>query len=85
MDSLTIYRNYSGTYSERPLGSNRSLHGKILKIVAVVADNARDTSFTQMNLRLRGGLGQRQYSLTKRTNDDGDSEPYVALIEFYKA
>jgi hypothetical protein len=85
LDSMTIYKNFPGTYSERPLGSNKFLQGKTLKIVAVITDIAKDTNITEMNLRLRGGLGLRQYALTKKVNEEGAVLPYIALIEFFKA
>lgn len=85
LDSLTIYKNYPGTYSERPLGSNKFLHGKTLKIVADIPDTGGETNIIEMNLRLRGGLGLRQYALTKKFGEEGGSLPHIALIEFFKA
>jgi hypothetical protein len=84
LDSLTIYKNYPGTYSERPLGSNKFLHGKTLKIVAFITDLAKETNIMEMNLRLRGGLGLRQYALTKKFGEGAGNLFYIALIEFFK-
>lgn len=84
LDSTTIVENLAGDFNETDLGTNNLLAGKVLRIVATIADTSQDTNFTSLTIHLKGGEENNDYPLSKTINEQGDSADYICRIEFFK-
>lgn len=78
-----VVQNIRGDFPETPLGTNNGLNGKKLSIVANVADTSQTTNLTSLTIHLKGGLENHDIPLFKTVDEDGGSEDYVCLIEFF--
>ena len=79
-----IVDDYKGSLPEKEIGNAEELDGRVLYINTIIADTSRDTNFTEMILRLRGGVTFREYVLNKEVKEEGDAQPYDCIIEFIK-
>jgi len=84
-DETPIEDQHAGSYNETPIDSNKNLQGKTLWITTTISDTSRDTNYTEMIIRLRGGVVFREYHLSKTVDKEGDSVPYICAIEFFKS
>ncbi|CAN5266545.1 hypothetical protein BH11BAC5_BH11BAC5_27960 [soil metagenome] len=83
LDNQVITQNLRGDYNENILGTNTALNGKKLSIVANVADTSRDTNLTSLTIHLKGGPETHDLPLFKTVDEEGGSEDYICLIEFF--
>jgi hypothetical protein len=83
LDDKVIAEKIAGDFPERSLGTNKELNGKKLSIVATVADTSRETDLTSVTIHLRGGATPNDFPLSKAVGDQGDSEDYLCLVEFF--
>ncbi|MEO9144168.1 MAG: hypothetical protein ABI237_01300 [Ginsengibacter sp.] len=83
LDKRVVVQNLAGDFSETPLGTNNQLNGEKLSIVANIADTSRDTNLTNLTIHLKGGVSPNNFPLCKTVNEQGDSEDYLCLIEFF--
>lgn len=84
LDDTIIAENHAGNFPSTILGTNKSLNGKKLSIVAVITDTSRKTNFTSLSIQLTGGISTDTHNLSKTVNDEGASADYLCLIEFFK-
>lgn len=85
LDDAILIDDQKGSLPEKEVGSNQTLNNKQLRIVSTVTDTAQDSNYTEMILRLRGGVVFREYTLSKTVDENGDSVPYLCVIHFVKA
>jgi hypothetical protein len=84
LNSTIVTENLSGDFAETILGTNNSLNGKKLNIVATIADTSRETNFTSLTIHLRGGAGPADFPLSKAVDEEGGSVDYLCIIEFFE-
>lgn len=75
-------KDHEGSLSETPLGTNRELSNKVLFITTTITDTSELSNFTEMIIRLRGGLVFREFHLSKIVDGDHQSVPYACRIKF---
>jgi hypothetical protein len=78
-----LVQNIRGDFAETPIGTNSSLNGKKLSIVANVADTSQTTNLTSLTIHLKGGAENHDIPLFKTVDEEGGSEDYLCLIEFF--
>ena len=83
LDNTPVVTDLPGDFPLMAIGTNASLHDKKLSIVANVADTSRDTNLTSLTIHLRGGDSPADFPLAKTVDEEGDSEDYLCLIEFF--
>ena len=83
LDDIIIVENLAGDFTETALGTNKQLNGKKLSIVATIADTSRETNLTSLTIHLKGGVAANDFPLSKTVDEEGDSEDYMCLIEFF--
>jgi hypothetical protein len=83
LDDATIVKNLAGDFTQKPLGTNKQLNGKKLSIAATIADTSRQTNLTSLTIRLKGGNSASDFPLSKTVDEEGDSEDYLCIIEFF--
>ncbi len=74
----------NGNFPETIIGTSDTLDGKILFITSTVTDTSRDSNFTELIIRLKGGRNAKRFPLSKTVNEEGQSVPYIAVIKFIK-
>jgi len=74
--------DHEGSLSETPLGTNRELSNKVLFITTTITDTSELSNFTEMIIRLRGGLVFREFHLSNTVEEDHQSVPYACRIKF---
>lgn len=84
IDNTVVVENHAGDLPVTALGTNNSVNGKKLRIVATITDTSRKTNFTSLSLRLTGGMSTDSFSLSKTVDEEGASADYLCLIEFFK-
>lgn len=84
LDDKIIIKNLAGDFGETALGTNIKLAGKVLRIVATIADTSRDTNFTSLTIHLKGGQENSDFPLSETVDKEGDSADYICRIEFFK-
>lgn len=84
LEGQDVVRNFDGSLPETIIGSNKDLQEKALTVVCTIADMSRDTNFTELRLRLKGGIMFQEYPLFAEVENEGDSVKYVCLITFFK-
>ncbi|MFT3703477.1 MAG: hypothetical protein QM802_13965 [Agriterribacter sp.] len=84
LDDAIIVENHAGDFHETIIGTNKSLNGKKLSIVANIVDTSRKTNFTSLSIHLKGGVTPNDFNLAKTVDDEGASVDYLCLIEFFK-
>jgi hypothetical protein len=84
LGNTVVAENHAGDLPAIVLGTNKSIHGKKLRIVATVTDTSRKTNFTSLSLRLTGGMDANSFSLSKTVDEEGASADYLCLIEFFR-
>jgi hypothetical protein len=82
LNDRVVENNYSGTYPETPLDSNKNLQDKTLFITSTISDTSDESNITEMVIRLRGGVAFREYHLSKEVAENHQSVPYVCQIKF---
>ena len=83
VDDTTLVQDLAGDFPITAIGTNASLNGKKLSVVANVADASRLTNLTSLTIHLRGGQSPADFPLAKTVDEEGDSEDYLCLIEFF--
>lgn len=83
VDDTTLVQDLAGDFPLTAIGTNASLNGKKLSVVANVADASRFTNLTSLTIHLRGGQSPADFPLAKTVDEEGDSEDYLCLIEFF--
>jgi hypothetical protein len=84
LDNTVVAENHAGDLPATVLGTNKSINGKKLRIVATITDTSRKTNFTSLSLRLTGGMSTDNFSLSKTVDEEGASADYLCLIEFFR-
>jgi hypothetical protein len=84
LDGKEIAKNHDGSFPETVLGSNKDLLAQTLTIVCTIADTSRNTNFTELRLRLKGGIIFQEYPLFAEVENEGDSVKYICIITFFK-
>jgi hypothetical protein len=83
LDDTVIAEKIAGDFAEKPLGTNKQLNGKKLSIAATIADTSQETNLTSLTIHLKGGVSANDFPLFKTVDQNGDSEDYLCLIEFF--
>ncbi|MDX6188871.1 hypothetical protein SGQ83_05885 [Flavobacterium sp. Fl-318] len=73
---------HSGNLPKTAIKENKLLHGKNLKIQAVITDTSKETNITSLTVKLSGGFITRTYPLYKMVDKEGESADYYCYIEF---
>jgi|SRR5687768_4557959 len=84
LEDEEIIKNHPGIFPVTEIGSNKELQRKILTIVCTIADTSRDTNFTEMRIRLNGGIIFMEFPLFATVETEGASVNYTCLITFFK-
>lgn len=82
LDDKVIAEKHAGNFGTTSLGTNQSIIGKKLGIVATIADTSEDTNVTSLKIELRGGMNPEDYNLSKSVSEKGRSIDYICNIEF---
>lgn len=77
-------KNHPGNLPETVLGSNKDLQAKTLTVVCVITDTSNDTNYTELRLKLNGGIMFQEFPLFAEVENNGDSVKYVCVITFFK-
>ncbi|SIS83695.1 hypothetical protein SAMN05421788_1011509 [Filimonas lacunae] len=85
LDDQVLIADQKGSLPEMKVGINQLLSNKELRVISTVTDTSQDSNYTEMILRLRGGVVFREYVLSKTVDENGESVPYLCIIKFYKA
>jgi len=85
LDNKIIIKNLAGDFGETALGTNIKIAGKVLRIVATIADTSQVTNFTSLTIHLKGGQENSDFPLSKTVDQEGDSADYICRIEFFKS
>ncbi len=83
IDDIKVVDGVNGYLPETVLGKNKDLNGKILIVACTISDTSRNTNYTELILRLRGGMTFREYHLFATVENEGDSVSYICIIHFY--
>lgn len=83
LNNQRIVDGVNGYLPEAIIGNNKELSGKTLIIACTIADTSRNTNYTELIIRIKGGISFREYTLFKNVEEEGDSVDYVCLIQFY--
>ena len=83
LDDTVLANAIAGDFPETALGSNSSLNGKKLSIVANIADTSRETNLTTLTIHLKGGREPADFPLAKTVEEENESVDYMCLIEFF--
>ncbi|MBO0360706.1 hypothetical protein J0X19_22285 [Hymenobacter sp. BT186] len=82
--SQIIAKGIQGNLPQTTIGSNKELQGKILSVTCSIADTSRDTNYTELRIRLNGGILFMEYPLFATVAEEGDSVNYVCVVRFFK-
>ncbi len=66
------------------LGSNAKLDKKVLRITTIVTDTSRESNQTGVDVKIKGGLLDKEYPLQAEVLNEGDSVVYSIIIRFKK-
>jgi len=83
LDQETIANEIAGDFPATTIGTNNGLKGKVLRIVATIADTSRKTDLTTLKIHLKGGAEAVDFPLSKTVESQGDSADYVCKIKFF--
>lgn len=84
IDNNEIIKNANGNVPQTFIGDNKSLKGKTLIIACIITDTSKDTNYTELRIRLNGGLFFIEYPLFANVESEGDSIIYKCIINFFK-
>lgn len=84
LDDTEIVTGHPGHFPETIIGSNKFLQEKTLLINCTITDTSKDTNFTELRIRLDGGIMFMEFPLFASVENDGDSVNYTCLITFFK-
>jgi hypothetical protein len=84
IDDQIIAKGIIGNLPQTNIGSNKGLQGKILSVTCTISDTSRDTNYTELRIRLNGGILFMEYPLFATVADEGDSVNYVCIVRFFK-
>ncbi|GAB2949298.1 hypothetical protein GCM10027048_12940 [Hymenobacter coalescens] len=84
LNTQVIARGIQGALPQTNIGTNKELSGKILSIACIIADTSRDTNYTELRIRLNGGMMFMEYPLFATVDAEGDMVNYVCIIRFFK-
>lgn len=73
-----------GHLNRTPIGTNQTLNGKNLLIACSIADTSRETNYTELIVRINGGLFYKEYVLYATVENEGDVVSYACIIRFFK-
>jgi hypothetical protein len=83
IDNIIIIDSAHGYVPPKIIGKNKNLIGKILIISCTITDTSRDTNFTELRIRLNGGIIFIEYPLFAEVENEGDSINYRCVIRFF--
>lgn len=66
------------------LGSNAQLDKKVLRITTIVTDTSRESNQTGVDVKIKGGVLDKEYPLQAEVLNEGDSVFYSIIIRFKK-
>ena len=75
--------NANGYLPETIINSNKNLEGKTLIISCTITDTSREINYTELRIRLKGGLLYAEYPLFASVENEGDTISYRCIIRFY--
>lgn len=75
--------NANGYLPETIINSNKNLEGKTLIISCTISDTSREINYTELRIRLKGGLLYAEYPLFASVENEGDTISYRCIIRFY--
>lgn len=84
IDSQIVAKGIQGNLPQTTIGSNKDLQGKILSVTCTITDTSRDTNYTELRIRLNGGILFMEYPLFATVPEEGDTINYVCIIRFFK-
>lgn len=84
IDDTAVAENQHGGLQPTVIGTNRTLAGKILTVACNIADTSRDTNFTELRVRLNGGILFMEHPLFATVETEGDSVDYLCIVRFFK-
>lgn len=77
-------REANGQLTETVIGNNKTLKGKNLIVTCAITDTSRETNYTELIVRLKGGMFYKEYPLYATVEEEGDTVVYVCVIRFFK-
>lgn len=83
LDQQIIADEIAGDFPATVIGSNNGLKGKILRIVATIADTSKKTNITSLKIHLKGGAEAIEFPLSKTVESQGASADYICKFKFF--
>ncbi|WKL47509.1 hypothetical protein Q1W71_21440 [Flavobacterium pectinovorum] len=84
IEGVLNIENANGGISETTIGENKSLQGRTLIISCTITDTSRDTNYTELRVRLRGGVNFAENQLFFTVENEGESVNYQCIIHLVK-
>jgi len=83
IDGILDLQKINGSLSPTIITDNKSLKGKVLIISCTITDTSRDTNYTELRIRLNGGIMFIEYPLFANVENEGDTVNYRCVIRFF--
>lgn len=78
-----IDEEFEGNLPETVLGQNKDLIDKDLILSCTITDTSKETNYTELIIRIRGGLLYAEYPLYATVDNEGDVVSYRCVIRFF--
>lgn len=83
IEGILDIKNAHGNIPQTVISDNKTLNGKILIISCTITDTSRDTNYTELRIRLNGGIMFLEYPLFANVENEGDTVDYRCVIRFF--
>lgn len=81
LDDDSLADKMPDPFPETPIGTNKKLQGKVLRIRAIITDVLPDTDITSLTVKIKGGAADAVFPLGKKVSPNGSAK-YICKIEF---
>ncbi|RZJ51766.1 MAG: hypothetical protein EOO44_13895 [Flavobacterium sp.] len=83
IEGILDIKKANGSIPQTIISDNKTLNGKILTIACTITDTSRDTNYTELRIRLNGGIMFVEYPLFANVENEGDTVDYRCVIRFF--
>jgi hypothetical protein len=83
IEGILDIKKANGSIPQTIISDNKTLIGKILIISCTITDTSRDTNYTELRIRLNGGIMFIEYPLFANVENEGDTVDYRCVIRFF--
>lgn len=83
IDGILDLQKINGNLPPTIITDNKSLRGKVLILSCTITDTSKDTNYTELRIRLNGGIMFLEYPLFANVEKEGDTVNYRCVIRFF--